>query len=773
MPKTLYKSYWKLYFFIFLVSFLLLGVGTFFLWKSILNEQKTRLIYSNKIVSNSMESLLNKDEALFKLIGERLIELGMFSNPKESLNFIDNMLLENTELAGIGIADLNGDLRITTSNMSKSNLHNLLEKEETSNSFKAALNSSSLVMGRTYFMKNLNEWIVPIRFKITNKAGLPVAVLTSGLKLNEKNSPWQSETMQDGIRVSIINSDYYFQYTSIISKLEKSELYNTPISEAYLNTFLENLLDQTGLTLDDFITRKENNSVPVIYPRPDGDKSIAALSYNKKYQLFTFTINKVSLLYPKLFVPLFWMIGLLALFNTVLFLLIKYLNKIQIRSRNKLEYQAQHDLLTGLPNIRYLNNIPTQWLKKFQNSYSVIFIDLDNFKSSNDLHGHDIGDEILCEVASRINSYFKNCLNVRQGGDEFIIIAPREFSQNIEKCCHQFLDILKKKIAIKSLEFSVRASIGIASFPNDGLEINNILRKADIAMYEAKRKKCGVHIFTRKLDINNSRLSMISKELNSALDRNEMSIVYQPQYNADANTLIGFEALLRWNNQSLGQIPPDEFIPIAESTGYILDIGDFVLETAIKQFHTICKDSYAINHIEETNQRLRLSINISVRQLTETNFVDNLFALINKYECENAKLMLEITETMTINRFDEIASTLEKIQSAGIEISLDDFGTGYSSLSYLSKLSINEIKIDKSFIHDIANNKQNVTLIKSIIRLGESFNIKVLAEGVETEQQLKILNKHGCQYYQGYYFSYPLKENEMAGLFNEYLQTTA
>jgi len=717
-----------------------------------------------------MESLLNKDQALFKLIGDRLLELGMFSNPQESLNFINEMLEENTELAGIGIADLKGQLRITTSNISRENLPNLLEKEETSDSFKSALNSPYSVMGRTYFMKNMNEWIVPIRFKITNKEGKPVAVLTTGLKLNEKYSPWLSEAIQEGVRVSIINSNYYFQYTSSANALENNNIYEKPINKDYLNTFREHLDNQTGLSLNDFVTGKKNGTVPVIYPRPDGDKSIAAFSYNPKYKLFTFTFRKLSLLYPKLFVPLFWMLGLLTIFNTVLFLMFKYLNKLQIKSKKNLEYQAQHDLLTGLPNIRYLNNIPTKWLKKFKNSYSIIFIDLDNFKSSNDLHGHDIGDEILCEVASRINNYFKNCLNVRQGGDEFIIIAPNEFSQNIENCCHQFLDILKKKIAIKSLEFSVRASIGVASCPNDGLEINNLLRKADIAMYEAKRKKCGVHVFTRELDINNSRLSMISKELNSALDRNEMSIVYQPQYNGDTNTLIGFEALLRWNNQSLGQIPPDEFIPIAESTGYILDIGDFVLETAIKQFHTICKDSYGINHLEGTCQRLRLSINISVRQLTETNFVDNLFVLINKYECKNAKLMLEITETMTINRFDEIASTLEKIQSAGIEISLDDFGTGYSSLSYLSKLPINEIKIDKSFIHEIENNIQNITLIKSIINLGKSFNIKVLAEGVETEQQLEILHRHGCQYYQGYYFSYPLEENEMACLFKEYLE---
>lgn len=715
-----------------------------------------------------MESLLNKDEALFKLIGNRLLELGMFSNPKESLNLIDEVLQENTELAGIGIADLNGQLQITSSNISRENLHNLLEKEETSDSFKAALNSSFLVMGRTYFMKNLNQWVVPIRFKITNKEGLPVAVLTAGLKLNEKHSPWQSETMQDGIRVSIINSDYYFQYTSTINALENKHLYNQPISTDYLNTFQEHLYEQTGLSLNDFLTGKINDIVPVIYPRPDGEKSVAAFSYNPKYQLFTFTINKLSLLYAKLFVPLVWMIGLLVIFNTVLFLMFNYLNKLQIKSKKNLKYQAQHDLLTGLPNVRFLNNIPNQWLQKLKNSYFIIFIDLDNFKNSNDLHGHDIGDQILCEAAARINLYFKDCLNIRQGGDEFIILAPKDFSQNIEKSCRQFLDILKMKISINSLEFSVRASIGVASCPDDGIEVNSLLRKADIAMYEAKRKKCGVHIFTRQLDVYNARLSMISKELNSALERSEMSIMYQPQFKNSTNTLIGFEALLRWNNQSLGQVPPDEFIPIAESTGNIIDIGNFVLETAIKQFHTICKEASD----KDSSKQLRLSINISVRQLTNSDFVKNLFALINKYKCENAKLILEITETMTINRFDEINSVLKKIQTTGIEISLDDFGTGFSSLSYLSQLPINEIKIDKSFIHDIPNNKDNVTLIKSIINLGKSLNIRVLAEGVEKQQQLEILNKHGCQYYQGYYFSYPVTENKMADLFKEYLQAT-
>jgi diguanylate cyclase (GGDEF)-like protein len=457
--------------------------------------------------------------------------------------------------------------------------------------------------------------------------------------------------------------------------------------------------------------------------------------------------------------PLIWVLITIVGFNLLLYFLFRHVSQLEQTSKQELQYQAQHDQLTGLPNLRYIEQYFQQWKSQNGNAYSVVFLDLDNFKNSNDLHGHAVGDRLLQKVAKRIQLFFNECLCLRQGGDEFIVIVPRNYCSDIERKVEEFLLDLKKTIFINKLEFSIRASIGISSSPKDGLEIDSLLRKADIAMYEAKRHKTGWHVFSRKLDVDNSRKSMIEKELNSALERKEMSVVYQPQVD-NHDKLIGVEALLRWNNKLLGQVPPDEFIAIAESTGMILDIGNFVFETSLKEFHHVCKRLFSDSWVDEES-KLRLSINLSVRQLIEEGFTDRLFSLINQYDCKNTRLMLEITETMTIDRVQEVRFLLEKIQRAGIEISLDDFGTGYSSLSHLSQLPINEIKIDKSFIHSSLQNIQDVTFIKSIIYLGNKLDVKVLAEGVETSEQVVALKQYGCKYFQGFYFSHPLNIQQL------------
>jgi diguanylate cyclase (GGDEF)-like protein len=762
MADVMGQSLWRSFIFVVIVSFFILGVGLYFLWHSILEEEKTRLIYANKIVTHSMQALFNKDEALFRIIGEQLQEKGLFDQPDASIQLINKLLRDNPELVGVGIVDLDGNIRITSSNMTNANLPNLREKQETSDSFNKALKTDSLIMGRTYFMKSQKQWIVPIRYRITDSQGKVVAVLAAGLKFEEKYSPWHSGNLDESMDISIVNSDYYFQYVSSVKLESMPKIFSEPIDQGYLSLFSTYLLEQTGLTLNDF-RDGSRGIVSLTYPRPDDNMSVAAFSYDTKYKIYTFTINKISELYSKLLIPVSWLLVLLLTFNGVLFFMFKKLIKIQLNSKKELNDQLQHDNLTHLPNIRYLKDNQKLRQKKLAQSYSVIFIDLDNFKNSNDLHGHSIGDEILKKVAIRIQFFFKDCICIRQGGDEFIIFVPKDFSDNLKATCHEFLQVLKQAILINTLDFYIRASIGVATSPLDGLDMDTLMRKADIAMYEAKRNKSGVEIFSRKLDIHNARVSMISKELNSAIDRNELSLVYQPQFDARTNKIIGVEALIRWNNRSLGEVPPDEFIPIAESSGFIIEIGRFVFETTFSEFNQICYLAYDdfSSSCKDKTGFLRLSLNVSVLQITDAGFIDMLFSMINQYDCENSNIMLEITETMTINRFEEIAFTLETIKLAGIDISLDDFGTGYSSLSYLSKLPVNELKIDKSFVTGISKTSHNLTLIKSILNLGTSLNIKVMAEGVETEEQLEVLKKQGCHYFQGYYFSRALDKMEL------------
>jgi len=752
MLEALRKSLRRSYLFVIGVSFLIFTIGFYFMWEIILDEERNRLIYSNKIISNSMRSLLDKNEALFDITGNQLVEIGIFNNIPKSQTLINSILAKNTELAGIGIANPKGQLIITTANIDTNKLPQLLEKKETAESFKLALNSDTMVIGRTYFMEGLNEWLVPLRYRIINKQNQVVAVFTTGLKLDNEHNPWLTGNMKGELQLSIINSDFYFQYATPLKPNELNERYNQPISKDYIALFEKHLIDQTSFTLDNFLEGKKDIAT-LIYPKPNGENSLAAISFDSKYKLFTFTIQKVSNLYNKLITPMSWLFALLFTFNLILYFLFKYHSKLQRRAKNILEYQAQHDQLTGLPNIRYLVNNIDSWYKKLQGPFSYIFIDLDNFKNSNDIHGHTFGDKILCVVATRIKSFFTGCQCIRQGGDEFIILAPYAITNASENICHEFLIQLKQAIVIDDIEVSIHASIGISNSPNDGYGAETMLRKADIAMYEAKRHKTGVRIFSNELEIQSTRKAIVAKELNSAIEKNEMQLVYQPQFESVTNKIIGVEALIRWNNKHLGEVSPDEFIPIAESTGVIIEIGKFVLETALIEYYEICQ---RILNNKNEKEILRLSINVSIRQLSDVGFIDMLFSLVDKYDCKNTKLMLEITETLTIDKIDEIRLTLNQIQEAGIEISLDDFGTGFSSLTHLSKLPINELKIDKSFVRGIPNIKQDVVLVNTIINLGEGLNLKVMAEGVENIEQVEILTQFGCKYYQGYYFSKPL-----------------
>ena len=373
------------------------------------------------------------------------------------------------------------------------------------------------------------------------------------------------------------------------------------------------------------------------------------------------------------------------------------------------------------------------------------------------MHGHSVGDKILCEVAVRINEAFKNSMNIRQGGDEFIILTSEVFGDRLFALCRQFISRLHQPIVVDGLEFSVRVSIGVAHAPADGSKVDDLLRKADMAMYEAKRLQCDIYAYSKNLEQQTERVANIEKALGNALWRDELSLVYQPQLDANSQTVIGVEALLRWNNPSLGMVPPDQFIGIAESTGLIHDIGQYVFDTALDEILDVCRE------LQERNgppvsvaEKLRLSINVSVRQLLSEGFLDSLVAIVNRYDCSAITLMVEVTESLFIEDMGKASAILEKIEQIGIGVSLDDFGTGYSSLSVLSKLPIDELKIDRSFVRDILSDDQDWLLIQGIISLCKSLGIPVLAEGVETSEQASMLAQHGCDLFQGYYFAKPM-----------------
>lgn len=440
---------------------------------------------------------------------------------------------------------------------------------------------------------------------------------------------------------------------------------------------------------------------------------------------------------------------------------------VDITNRKKSEEEitrlAFYDPLTNLPNRRLFKDRLKQSMTSSSRNgkYSaIVFIDLDNFKNINDTLGHEAGDELLIKLSTRIFTCVRGFDTVaRLGGDEFVIILEGldenevVASVHAEKIANKILDSMRFDFDIKNNTIYTTCSIGIALYKDFQFSEDELLKRADLAMYESK--KCGknnVHFYDPKLQhaINTSLL--IHNELIEGLKSNQFELFYQIQVNHDAKP-VGVEALLRWNHPIKGLILPNEFIPIAEDTGFINLIGDWVIESA-------CKQLQAWQGSEITNH-LVLSINISSKQLQQFDFVEHMISSVKRYNIDPKLLNVEITETTLINNFSDVTEKIQALRSFGVQFALDDFGTGYSSLSYLSSLDVDFIKLDKSFVSKIQPKLGQNAIINAVISIAKSFNIQIISEGIEDAYQFNYLVNHGCQFFQGYLFSKPLPVKQL------------
>jgi len=430
-------------------------------------------------------------------------------------------------------------------------------------------------------------------------------------------------------------------------------------------------------------------------------------------------------------------------------------------TEHKLEHLAHHDPLTELPN-RLLCNARLQHelqvALRHEEMVAVMFLDLDMFKNINDSLGHAMGDLLLQKVALRINECIRDEDTLsRLGGDEFVlIIGSLKSKSGVEQFSENILDLFSRSFAIGEHEVFIGVSIGISVFPEDGRDADTLLRNADAAMYRAKAEgRNNSQFYTQDLTRNaGERLSM-ETYLRHALENNELVLHYQPQYSLKTGQMVAVEALIRWQHPEQGLIYPDKFITIAEETGLIVPIGEWVLETAcdqlIKWQNTGCL-------------ALRMAVNLSARQFWKPGLEKIVRDILIKTGVEPSLLDLELTESIIMRDTKSTAETLNEFHAMGIELSIDDFGTGYSSLSYLKRFPINRLKIDKSFVCDIAIEKNGDDMINSIIALGHCMGLQVLAEGVETEEQLTYLRENGCDEVQGYYYSRPIPADELEEL---------
>ncbi len=445
------------------------------------------------------------------------------------------------------------------------------------------------------------------------------------------------------------------------------------------------------------------------------------------------------------------------------------------RAEATLRFQAYHDSLTGLPNRRLLVDRLEQEIarcKRHNYMAAVLFIDIDRFKTINDSLGHAAGDALLRTIATRLKANLrKEDTAARLGGDEFVVVLPELGSDEIPvagkagRLAQKIGHILSESYQVDGRALHVTSSIGIALCPVDDTDANEVLKQADIAMYRAKELgRNTVRFYQPDMQIAINKRLVLENELRVALQRNEMELYFQPQLDADGR-IVAAEALLRWNNPERGLVSPGEFIPIAEETGIILPLGEWVLRTACTQLKS-WMDSADLGQIK---QFPGIAINVSPRQFQQQDFFQRVQRIIEQTGVDPRYVELELTEGMLTENIEDTARKMEQLSGLGVLLAIDDFGTGYSSLYYLKHLRLDRIKIDQSFIRDVTTDANSATIVQTIILMAHNLGLNVIAEGVETETELRFLRDKGCNSYQGYYFSKPLPRDR----FFQYLQAAS
>ncbi|OGO16933.1 MAG: hypothetical protein A2Z02_03215 [Chloroflexi bacterium RBG_16_48_7] len=435
------------------------------------------------------------------------------------------------------------------------------------------------------------------------------------------------------------------------------------------------------------------------------------------------------------------------------------------KANEELDRLATHDVLTGLTNrlmfVQLLNRA-IQSARRHNRQFAVFFIDLDRFKIINDTLGHETGDLLLQEIAGRLRQSLRvTDIIARLGGDEFVVLI--EEITNTEKVAvvaRKILSAIGKPMILKGEECHVTGSIGISIFPGDGEDEQSLMKSADIAMYSAKEEgKNNYQFYSKRIQLKSIERLSIETNLRLALERNEFFLHYQAKLDFKTGGITGVEALLRWQNPYLGSVTPNQFIPVAEEAGLMVAIGRWVMKTACKQ------------NVEWQRQGLpaiNMAINLSLKQLNDESFLEDISSAIEESGMSPNLLELEITESMIMQNPAGVIAILDKIKKMGIHLAIDDFGTGYASLAQIEHFPVDTLKVDRSFIHNIPHDAENRAIAEAIITMGRTLGLSVVAEGVETQEQMDFLEEHACDQIQGYFFSRPIPPDQFASFLRDH-----
>lgn len=754
------KNIWTLYVLIVLLTLILFSAFGLIKWQTNRDDFTRQQHMQLELFSNSIESLLTSQEALLEVVGHQLLQQSDFTRTAaiQIRPILDKLLDTHPAIAAFGLINPKGEYLAVSSNLMLTEQRNLLDYDYTRDSFLEAIESQKMVLGRTYFQDSLGTLIIPIRKSISTNGTDVAAVMTAGLKLNSTILFKKNVNTAEYNSLSLLRDDLYRQFYS--KDVVSLRAYSTPVDANMVEHIAKSFAKSYNIKIQD---AKESGKIYSAIVEQEGNNSIVTTTYLNDYKLWV--IGTTELAYVD---KVFWeefsiYIAVFLLLHACFYALVKSISKSELRTRKQLIYQANHDPLTSLPNRFYMRQNISKWLDDEKHPFTLLFIDIDNFKSVNDTHGHDFGDKILKQIALRLSRFQSRLsLVIRDSSDEFLFLTPLTNESELHRLAERIIEVLSKPYDVDESQFLLSCSIGIAQFPQHGTDLDSLLRSADISMYKAKQQQNSYSMFTAEMQETHLYKMKVEQKLRVAVEKQTLFMVFQPLLCADGS-VHGVEALVRWIDDELGFVPPDVFIPVAEKTGLMPRLGAFIIESSVQQ----------IAHLHRIEMfKLGLSINISVRQFMHASFTEHLLATLEKYQFPSDYLTLEITENLFIEDVQQVRPIFESLNDIGIKISLDDFGTGYSSLSMLKALPIYELKIDKSFIENINCDVQSLTMVQNIIAIGKNFGMVVLAEGVETREHFDVLKACHCDLMQGYYFSRPIPYEELSQYLKHYSFST-
>jgi len=750
MP-SLRSSLTRLFVLLALIGTLLLAWSLVDLWQTITDRHETRQRSQIATLANATRTVMANQEVLLELLGRELLFHGQFGQDANGgVRLLDDLLNLNPLVAVYVLSDPRGEVLVINSGFEDVQLPNLAQMSSTMASFQEALASERMIIGRPFYLEALERWVIPLAKSIRRTDGEIAGVLTAGMYLDGADPLFAPEAYlgpRNTLQVVRGQDLYPLHWASRVGQPEG--YFRSAIPRAYYDRAVASAEERSGLEIEQIKASRQPYSYRVVNAL---GPHLGMTVYDPTYDFWVLSQTHMDQLRIEFLRAGSVHVGVFLLLLTMILVALASVSRGEQKRQAELIHRADHDGLTGLPNRRRMVQDFRQMQEAHPDGLSVMFIDMDNFKSFNDGFGHMLGDRLLRLLGQRLVDFVDERERIaRVGGDEFVMLSPDTEVEALVARADDLISTLTRPSQLDGVQCQLGCSIGIARTSDAGDTLDEVLRAADLAMYTAKHQRNTARLYEPTMGRQYLENIAIEQRLQIGIAEHSIRMVYQPQFDAECR-LVGIEALARWTDAELGEIEPQQFIAIAEASGLIDRLGDYIVDCALSE-------------IDELGGRLKvplsLSINISVRQFMGPHFTERLLSKIGGLSSDVVRVVIEITESLFMEDLQMIMAQLERLRLADVKVALDDFGTGYSSLGLLRQLPIDELKIDRDFIKDMSRDEYCRELVQSIIGIGKTHGVHVIAEGVETVEELELLKEYGCDAFQGFLYARPMALSEL------------